>query len=339
MSQNDMIIANANGATARADINSALQALASTSKGNGRPSTPYAGQLWLDDNTPSSTVWTLFMYDGTDDIPMGYWDTTNNVFIPACIGAGTATIASASTVDLGSTPETSITISGTTTITSFGTSMKPGQAKIVTFSGALTLTHNGTSLILPGGANITTAAGDQAIVHCISSGNYRVMYARADGAAIMPAGSVLQTLSTTKTDTFSTTGTSFADVTGLSQAITPAAASNKVLVTVHMMLGGPAGSNIPIAQLVRNSTPINIGDTAGSRTSASATVIMSSAAAGAMVSFSFLDSPSTTSSTTYKVQLRSSASGTVYVNRTDTDTNADGFVRGASTITVQEIKG
>lgn len=184
MSQNDMIIANANGATCRADINSALQALASTSKGNGRPSTPYSGQLWLDDNTPSSTVWTLFMYDGTDDIPMGYWDTTNNVFIPAGIGAGTATIASASTVDLGSTPETSITISGTTTITSFGTTMKAGQAKIVTFSGALTLTHNGTSLILPTGANITTAAGDQALVHCLSSGNYRVMYSRADGSAL-----------------------------------------------------------------------------------------------------------------------------------------------------------
>lgn len=101
------------------------------------------------------------------------------------IGAGSATIASASTVDLGSTPETSITISGTTTITSFGSSMKVGQTKIATFSGILTLTHNATSLILPSGANITTAAGDVALVQCISAGNYRVMYFRASGAAIV----------------------------------------------------------------------------------------------------------------------------------------------------------
>lgn len=80
MSQNDMIIDNASGATVRADINAALQALASTGKGNSRPATPYAGQLWVDDNTPSSSVWTLYVYDGTDDIALGQIDTTNNLF-------------------------------------------------------------------------------------------------------------------------------------------------------------------------------------------------------------------------------------------------------------------
>lgn len=189
MSQHDMDVANGSGASVRADINLALKALASTSKGNSTPATPYAGQLWIDDNTPSGTMWTLFCYDGTDSIAVGYIDSTNNVFIPAGIGAGAANVASASTTDLGSTPETSITVTGTTTIESFGTSMKAGQAKIVTFSGALTLTHNGTSLILPGGANITTAAGDQAIVHCLSSGNYRVMYLKANGQAVSSAAS------------------------------------------------------------------------------------------------------------------------------------------------------
>lgn len=80
MSQHDMTIDNASGATARADINLALQALASSGKGNTRPATPFAGQLWIDDNTPSATVWTLFMYDGSDDIAAGYFDTTNNGF-------------------------------------------------------------------------------------------------------------------------------------------------------------------------------------------------------------------------------------------------------------------
>ncbi|WP_020474250.1 hypothetical protein [Zavarzinella formosa] len=82
MSQHDMSIANQGNAALRGDLNNALQALASTSKGNSRPSTAYAGQLWIDDNTPSSTLWTLFAYDGTDDIEIGQIDITNNVFTP-----------------------------------------------------------------------------------------------------------------------------------------------------------------------------------------------------------------------------------------------------------------
>lgn len=84
------------------------------------------------------------------------------------------TIASGTTTDLGSKSAHALTVSGTTTITGFGT-VKAGTIKFLTFSGALTLTHNGTSLILPGGANITTAAGDVAIVESLGSGNWRCL--------------------------------------------------------------------------------------------------------------------------------------------------------------------
>src|SRR3954465_5058003 len=99
MSQNAFSESNESGASFRAGMNAALQALASTSKGPSAPGTPYAGQMWLDDDTPSSTGWTLNQYDGTDWIPISYVDTTNNVLLPF-IGGGTATAASASTVDL-----------------------------------------------------------------------------------------------------------------------------------------------------------------------------------------------------------------------------------------------
>lgn len=89
MSQHDMVISDASGATVLTDMNNAFQALASMSKGPSAPSTPYSGQFWLDDNTPSSTVWTLSLYDGTDWITLGYFDSTNNVFSPA-VGAGSA---------------------------------------------------------------------------------------------------------------------------------------------------------------------------------------------------------------------------------------------------------
>ena len=52
---------------------------------------------------------------------------------------------------------------------------------------------------------------------------------------------------------------------------------------------------------------------------------------------SFLDSPSSTSSLTYKMQLKSSASGTVYINRTSDDSDNSTRARGSSTITVMEV--
>jgi hypothetical protein len=68
------------------------------------------------------------------------------------------TVASATTCDIGAVDGGKIVISGTTTITGLGTSTN--KLRFVRFSGALTLTHNGTSLILPGAANIVTVAGD-----------------------------------------------------------------------------------------------------------------------------------------------------------------------------------
>lgn len=88
--------------------------------------------------------------------------------------ASSSTIASAGTTDLSTIPETFVTVSGTTTITGFGTE-SAGIYKWIVFSGALTLTHNATSLILPAGANITTAAGDTALVLSLGSGNWRCL--------------------------------------------------------------------------------------------------------------------------------------------------------------------
>lgn len=89
-------------------------------------------------------------------------------------------IASAATVDIGGLNTTIARITGTTTITSFGTNYN--GPRYVRFADALLLTHNATTLILPGGANITTAAGDRAIITPVgnpSSGWIVVAYQRA----------------------------------------------------------------------------------------------------------------------------------------------------------------
>lgn len=100
--------------------------------------------------------------------------------------ATAVSIASAATVNIGAAASNLITITGTTTITAFDT-IASGAIRVLTFAGALTFTHNATSLILPGAANITTAAGDVAVMLSLGSGNWKcIAYQRASGKAVAP---------------------------------------------------------------------------------------------------------------------------------------------------------
>ena len=82
-------------------------------------------------------------------------------------------LASATTTDIGAQTSNNVRITGTTTITSFGTAAS-GVTRELRFAGALTLTHNATSLILPFGANIITTAGDTCTARSLGSGNWVV---------------------------------------------------------------------------------------------------------------------------------------------------------------------
>lgn len=95
-------------------------------------------------------------------------------------------VASATTCDIGAAASNYVRITGTTTITGLGT-VASGVRRHVVFGGALTLTHNGTSLILPNaGSNITTAAGDTALFISEGSGNWRCQdYQKADGTPLV----------------------------------------------------------------------------------------------------------------------------------------------------------
>jgi hypothetical protein len=100
------------------------------------------------------------------------------------VGATSSNIASAATTNLATATGWYVPVTGTTTITSFGT-VASGQMYVLLFSGALTLTYNATSMLLPGAANIVTAANDTAIMVSQGSGNWRcVAYQRASGVPI-----------------------------------------------------------------------------------------------------------------------------------------------------------
>ncbi|WP_225933830.1 phage tail protein [Pseudomonas azerbaijanoccidentalis] len=110
------------------------------------------------------------------------------------------TIASAATVDIGASTSNVVAISGTTTITGFGT-IEAGARRTVRFLGSLLLTHNATSLILPGQATIATAANDVAVMLSLGGGNWMcVDYERANGKPVAFAfdrSSVVGTVSQT----------------------------------------------------------------------------------------------------------------------------------------------
>jgi len=147
--------------------------------------------------------------------------------------------------------------------------------------------------------------------------------------ARLPTGSVLQVVSTTKTDTFSTSSTSYTDLTGLSVSITPTSATSKVLVFYTV---NGRQTTTPSMRLVRNSTAICIADSWGGNQGTAGTFQGADNNQATQIAGNFLDSPATTSATTYKVQVITD-SGTVYYNRSPNDF----YARYTSTITVMEI--
>jgi hypothetical protein len=103
-------------------------------------------------------------------------------------GAGQTTVASSSTANIGASPTVDVIISGTTTITNFGT-VAAGTRRKGYFTGALTLTYNSTSLILPGQQSIVTASGDSFEAVSLGSGNWKVLwYQRLSSSAVRGLG-------------------------------------------------------------------------------------------------------------------------------------------------------
>ena len=157
-------------------------------------------------------------------------------------------LAAATTTNLGSISTRVIRITGSSvTITSFGTTAD--CVKLVYFSDANTLTHNATTLILPGGFNRTTAAGDCGIFVSDASGNWRCwVYVPASGNVFLPSGGVINfsagdVLATHSANTLGFTGASSgyffdAGVFGATQiaaryaTATPAAASGVAAITM-----------------------------------------------------------------------------------------------------------
>ena len=149
------------------------------------------------------------------------------------------------------------------------------------------------------------------------------------GASSFTKGKILQVVNATKTDTLATTSSSFTDITGLSASITPSSTSNKIFVSLTLYVGDDSQTANVICNIVRDSTQLQ------------ETVVrlpQENQAEYRMYNLSMTDydSPSSTSSLTYKSQIKTNA-GTAVVNKA---ANQGGFSNTATaTLTLMEIEG
>lgn len=156
------------------------------------------------------------------------------------------------------------------------------------------------------------------------------------------AGSVLQVLQTVKTDTFSTASLypTFVGVTGLNVNITPSSTSSKILVMSSFGLNNSSASGHIFANLNRGATKLFQPTIAGSQGLGSVALNYTANYEQSIASFTFLDSPATTSTINYSISICVAASGTAFVGQTGSDSNSDvNRSRLPSQITVMEIAG
>jgi len=138
-------------------------------------------------------------------------------------------------------------------------------------------------------------------------------------------GKVLQVVSANDSTVRGTSSTSFVTASNtLSASITPSSSSNKILVLVNTNLRGNVGANNMFSTVYRGATNL----------ASSGQFCSDYGGYGSYLSTSYLDSPSTTSSTTYQVYIRVSGTGTCYMNSPD-----GGGTAVTGTITLMEITG
>jgi len=166
--------------------------------------------------------------------------------------------------------------------------------------------------------------------------------AAIDGTKISGSfGKVLQVLQVTKTATQTFTGSgnnspeTFNDITDLSLAITPSSASSKILILALVNAHSTEGSYV---SAFRGSTNLAVPTSSNGRTpSLSGNFLNSAVDVNKTVSIMYLDSPATTSSTTYKLAISIWSAGSTYVNRSTDDSNNGSVGRGVSNLILMEI--
>jgi len=300
------------------------------------------GSLYFWQKTSTGTmyylnvsVWTA-MDDGSSILGGDNTWTGTNTWDETCTQNKGVDVASATALPLIADGNV-FDVTGTTTVTSIAT-LGVGTTIKLQFDGALTLTHHATDLVLPTGANITTAAGDVAEFFEYATGDWRCTnYERASGLPLAETArydKVVQVVNTSDGALASTTTVVPRDDTipqnteggeFMTLAITPTNSSNKLKIEVTGQFSS-TGANHVVMALFQDSTADALA-VGSSR--------VSTADGATSPSFVHYMTAGTTSSTTFKVRAGPNVAATVYFNG-ESGARLFGGVY-SSTITITEI--
>ena len=328
MAQHDYDIANQGFPAFRSDLNNVLEAINTNNSGTSRPSSAVAGTIWLD--TTNATNPTLKFYDGADDISLATLDYSANTvnWLDSVVSGGDVvddttpqlggnldvngnSIVSVSNGNITFTPDGTgkVIIDGLSYPTADGTAnqfLKTDGAGNLSFGDVDSFSN---TTITSQTAETSVADNDLILISDTSAGALRKM-TKANFTAGVGGGKIGQVVSATSNSSLVSTANSFVDLTGVTVSITPSSTSSKVLIITSLPLFTNSGVDI-YATILRDSTNLGNATTGFGRAGKgdSANYEMHSLSA-----INYLDSPSTTSSITYKVQIKTSNGGTHATN-------------------------
>ena len=163
-----------------------------------------------------------------------------------------------------------------------------------------------------------------------------------DLATDVKLGKILQVQQTLKVDVYSMHDNQFEDITGMTATITPSSSSNKILVKIHLNYGGESNGYY-VFKLFRGTTHIGVSTSVSLSNQINGTFVGTTGYQDKSqykcdtAAYEILDTPSTTSATTYKIQVYSYADRYFYLNRPYNNDNNDYIFGGTSTITLMEV--
>jgi hypothetical protein len=296
------------------------------SSGGATPAISMAAATGSVNGYLTSTDWTTFNNKGSGSVTsVGGTGTVNGISL-------SGTVTSSGNLTLGGTLSNvslSTQVTGTLPIGNGGTGQTTANAA---YNALSPMTTTG-DIEYRNGSSVATRLG-------IGSTGQVLTVAGGVPSWATPAGGggISQVVSTTKTDTFTMSSTTFTDITGLSVTITPSSSSSKILIIASVVHVGTVQTSASGIRLMRAGSAISVGDTAGSRSLVSGSESYATYGVSlASDTINYLDSPATTSATTYNIQIKAYSS-TAYVNRTPVDSDDQAYYRGVSSITVMEVK-
>jgi len=268
-------------------------------------------------------------------------DASDTVTIPT---GATFTITDGLPVASGGTALTSFTAgdilyaTGSTTLAKLGKGT--GLQGLQTNSGATAPQwSNSPQSLMTAEGDILYASGANTLAKLAkgSDDDVLTLAAGVPSWAAAAGGGIVQVKQTVVTaGTAYTTATSYADITGMTVDITPAATGNKILVFGNFHGGGTTAYSCGIS-LVRDSTQIYLGDAASARTQSYYGGISHENRFMYDALAVFIDNPATTSATTYKMQWLAESGSDLWLNRDSNDPDAAYSNRTASSITAIEL--